>query len=400
MKNFKTFMHRAYNFIDRRLFYNFSRLRKSEESLFNYYVQIGIPNALQFNFQELKSRTLAFLSTMKTGTHLAEFKFSSSTNSPNIYCSAYACITLALYGELMQYSNEQKLKWLDYFNSFQSDIDGLFRDPTIKNELFETEDWWGARHLAPHLIIAFNQLGGTPKHDFYFLEPFYSPKYVNEWLDSRDWAQRCDFVGNEVMNYGVLLQYSRDFFDNKSAGIGLMAMLKWLVNNIDPNSGLWGGGPLDEPDSLSKAVQGAYHIYPLLFYDGLQIPYPKPLIDNLLRTQNKLGGYGVLLNSSACEDIDSIDLLIRLTRLTDYKRDEIVQSLWKALPWILANMNEDGGFVFRRGEGLVYGHLEMSSEPNESAMFPTWFRTLTIAYLINFLQSPHYKIGRTPGYQF
>jgi len=44
-------------------------------------------------------------------------------------------------------------------------------------------------------------------------------------------------------------------------------------------------------------------------------------------------------------------------------------------------MNDNGGFVFRRGEQMVYGHELMSSKANESAMFPTWLRTLSLAYL-------------------
>ena len=126
---------------------------------------------------------------------------------------------------------------------------------------------------------------------------------------------------------------------------------------------------------------------------------PKPF--HVLATQNQLGGYGVKLNSSACEDIDSIEPLIRLTKINDYKRLIIKQSLHRALPWLLTNMNEDGGFVFRRNEAFVYGHEEMSSGVNESSMFATWFRTLCLAYLINYLNSKSvYQLNRVPGYEF
>ena len=68
-------------------------------------------------------------------------------------------------------------------------------------------------------------------------------------------------------------------------------------------------------------------------------------------------------------------------------------------------MNADGGFVFRRGEPLVYGHERMSSGADESAMFPTWFRTLSLAYLAQAL--PDSAVGgfdwqflHCPGHQF
>lgn len=79
--------------------------------------------------------------------------------------------------------------------------------------------------------------------------------------------------------------------------------------------------------------------------------------------------------------------------------------LRRALPWVLVNMNDDGGFVFRRGEKFVYGHERMSSERDKSAMFPTWFRTLSLAYLAQAL--PDSVVGGfdwqflcCPGLQF
>ena len=105
------------------------------------------------------------------------------------------------------------------------------------------------------------------------------------------------------------------------------------------------------------------------------------IVDSCLATQNRLGGFGVPLNSSACEDIDCIDPLSRLYIETDYRREDIHNALEKALPWVLVNVNPDGGSVFRRHESFKYGHDLMSTRANESSMFATWFRTLSLAYL-------------------
>ena len=120
---------------------------------------------------------------------------------------------------------------------------------------------------------------------------------------------------------------------------------------------------------------------------------------------NILGGYGVKWNSSACEDIDSIDPLARLSQLTDYRHDDVRVSLGRALPAVLANLNGDGGWVFRRHEELTLVHPQMYSAINESNLFYTWFRTLGLAYLLSGLEdlSPglRYKwnFGRAPGHQ-
>lgn len=367
--------------------------------MLSYYAK-GISKSLIFNYRDQRKRTLDFVNKNKVGNPVVEYTYSSSSSKSTIYASCYACMIRSLYGDLDTLSDEQKKEWTSYFDSFQSSDDGLFYDPVLANEkIYHTEDWWGARHLALHLIIAYTALGSRPKYDFKFLESFYNPTYVIDWLESRNWDEKIAFTGNEVMNYGCLLQYSRDFFHNNDAGNGLRAMMNWLEEKINPDTGMWGCQPNDNPNQLSQIVQGAYHIYPLFFYDNRDLPYKDKAIDLLLKTQNPLGGFGVQLNSSACEDIDSIHPLIRFSKFTDHRKDEVNLVLKRAFPFVLANMNDDGGFVFRRNEPFHYGHEEMYSGYNESSMFATWFRTLCLAYLVNYLGLNNtFSIQKNPGY--
>lgn len=95
----------------------------------------------------------------------------------------------------------------------------------------------------------------------------------------------------------------------------------------------------------------------------------------------------------------------RFLFVTDYRHDEVQAALMWALPWILTNMNEDGGFVFRRLEPFRYGHENMYSKSEESAMFPTWFRTLSLAYIGKVLPNSmvgkfDWQILKCPGHQF
>jgi hypothetical protein len=53
----------------------------------------------------------------------------------------------------------------------------------------------------------------------------------------------------------------------------------------------------------------------------------------------------------------------------------------------------------------LYGHENMFSGVNESALFPTWFRTLSLAYLGKVLPESnvgrfHWQFNDCPGYQF
>ena len=372
-----------------------------KEHLSNDYINRGVPLAFNFDFSKIKRKTLNYVKRLRCNSGDFEYGFSFSSSHPNLYSSAYACMLFSLFGELKNYSLKCKDRWIHYFNSHQSREDGLFRDESISNPIFETEDWWGARHLACHMIIAYTALGGKPKYDFSFLQPFYDPRYTIKWLESRNWGEKIDYTGNEIMNHGVLLQYSRDVFHNSEAGNALTIIIEWLSKRINPATGLWGTISLNTPTNRSKIVQAAYHILPLFFYDRYAVPSRDKLIDNLLRTQNSIGGFGVCLNSSACEDIDTVEPLIRLTKQTNYRREDIKIALLKFLPWLFVNQNDDGGYVFRRHEPLTYGHIRLSSKSDESNLFATWFRTLCLAYVINFLQADDiFHFTNAPGYEF
>jgi len=75
------------------------------------------------------------------------------------------------------------------------------------------------------------------------------------------------------------------------------------------------------------------------------------------------------------------------------------------MTWVLANFNADGGCVFRRHEEFLYGHEQMLAHTDQSCMFPTWFRSLSLAYLARvFSEQPIGRVGwnflQSPGYQF
>lgn len=358
----------------------------------------------QLNVNSLRTKTLSFVESMRVqGKPTGRYRYSKSQRIPVLYASAYAALTRHLYEDLHTITDGEKEEWISCINAFQCD-DGLFRDPVVSNEIAETEVWWGWRHMTMHIIMALTVLGGRVSREFTFLDPLLDLDTLVAWLKSRDWGNNACNVSNEVQNVGTLLQYSRDFHDNGRAGHAVDCLLDWLEKTQNRETGSW-KYPSDTTETRSLAVQTGYHLWLLFFYEKRPIRYVERIIDTALATQNKVGGFGVALNSSACEDIDSIDPLVRLSMMTDYRNDEVRAVLKRALPWILANINDDGGFVFRRGEQMVYGHELMSSKINESAMFPTWFRTLSLAYLSKALPDSYvgnfdWKFIQCPGLQF
>jgi hypothetical protein len=361
----------------------------------------GIPGALQFHKSKVAYAVLSFVSSLNVGAH--HYRYSPSVTLPTVYSSVYACLLLSLFGEIETLSNSQRRSWASFFNFFQSRTDGLFRDPAVYNKTYEHADWWGARHFALHIVAAYRALDHVPGHSFFFLEPYTDTKRIRKWLDRHVWESspvHANDIDNQIMNIACLLQFERDFRSNKKAGMAVQAIKDYLREKQNPETGLWGNLPTEDPAAVSRAVQFAYHLYPIFFYDDEKLPYPEKAIDLTLATQNDFGGYGVNYNSSACEDIDSILLLSRLSQSVQYRKDEIELSLKRALVWMLSNQNDDGGFVFRRNLDFTYGHPLMSSKKNESAMFPTWFRVLAIAYATTHLNLASFSFARCPGYQF
>ncbi|MEI8352364.1 MAG: hypothetical protein WCG36_08630, partial [bacterium] len=239
------------------------------------------------------------------------------------------------------------------------------------------------------------------------------PDALVRWLEARDWGERVAWTGNEIMNVGVLLQYARDFQNDTRAGRAVVVLLEWLsTHHVNPATGVWGDVAVAEPIWRSHAVQAAYHWWPLFFYDGVPIPHIERAIDTVLATLNPLGGFGCGVHnpaepfmSSACEDIDSIDPLCRMMQLADYRHADIEAALVKAADWVLTNQMPDGGFVFIRNAPFEYGHSELRGERNSGAMFPTWFRLLSLALIGKAV--PNHSLGqvpwrflRCPGMQF
>ncbi|MCK5805768.1 MAG: hypothetical protein KAI66_23250 [Lentisphaeria bacterium] len=364
---------------------------------------------------ERRQKTLGFVSAQCFVEGVAgAYLYSTACSEPTLYSSTYAAMTRSLYGELNRMEDGVRIDWAGYINSFQDD-DGLYRDPAIWDQGWYAGDplWCGRSHLTCHVVTALACLGGSAPKPMTFLDPWRDADRMRKWLGERDWGERVAWTGNEIMNIGTLLQYARDFHNDNAAGRAVSAMLDWLAeNHIGAETGIWGDLDVTDPVQRSQAVQAAYHWWPLFFYDDRPIPHIERAIDTVLSTQNAAGGFGWNAPSSserppssACEDIDSIDPLCRMMQRTDYRCDDIETALRHAAKWVLTNQMGDGGFVFVLDQPFEYGHPQLRGETNRGAMFPTWFRTLSLALIGKAL--PNHPLGQIrwtftqcPGMQF
>ena len=333
------------------------------------------------------------------------YRYAACQTQPVLYASLYAAMARHMLGDMETVTTRQREEWIAYIQSFQ-EMDGFFRDPLIAHPgswyVPPHMEWCGWWHLSCHAIIGLTALNVVAAREFAVLKPYYDEKFLRQWLAARDF-DKIDFVGNEVLNLGQLLQYARDFQCVRPAGRAVEIILDWLDETQDAATGLWGRAFV-MPEDRNKAYQGAYHFFLLYEYDGRPIRRPERIIDFMLTMQTSRGGFGIHDDTSGCEDIDAMDPLARMYFRTPYRRHDIMQALCRGFPWVLHNRTPDGGFAFLRNRDMFYGSRLMYSGRDEGSSFATWWRMLSLAILSQVVrdhpvaQIP-WQFIRCPGYQ-
>ncbi len=353
-----------------------------------------------FQYASFKKNVLSYIKTNQLKSNY-EYKFANSKKNADLYSSVYAAMTLGLFDEIKNLTKKEKTNWTNYILSFQNE-NGLFTDEYLKSSLSDKIHYWGWFHLLPHLIIALDYLDSKPKYDFKFIYKMFENKTIEEWLETRSWRENYLAVSNEIMNITVLLQYSRDTFNNDLAKEYVKRILVWLkANHIDNKTGLWGEKTLRSSLDISKAVKTAYHFMPMFLYDNdLEKLNIEDFIKYVLQTQNVFGTYGTCYLADGCEDMDSVYLLTQLP-ISKVHSKEVEDSVKLFFNKVFVNMNSDGGFVFKRMASFQYADSRLQSNKDESNMFGTWFRALSIAYACEFLKIDNdFSFSKMPGYQF
>lgn len=342
----------------------------------------------------LKQRALEYVKQMWVDD--VRYRFSEDAPCESLYASIFACLIRGFYDDI---SEAERQGWLAYFNQCQRVEDGLFDDGIINDDLYYmNRRGYGAHHLAGIIINAYDRLGGIPQYEFRYLNVYQDPDIVIKWLSELDY-KRIWGSSNEIMNIGTAMQFARDRMGMSFKG-ALEAMEEFLLKKIRKEYGLWFEGRIESKMAMYEAIRGAYHIFPVLWYDHIEIPYADRCLELLYQSQNLWGGFDNLIGSGACEDIDAIDPLLRLSIQEKKDLRSIEEMLEQAEQWILFNQNPDGGFVFsRRGEFNWGGQKSLSSEKQHSNLFATWFRILSLQLIDNYREGNNDNRIWTPSYE-
>lgn len=223
-----------------------------------------------------------------------------------------------------------------------------------------------AFHCTNYAWSALRALGQPLRFRPAFLDPYFEPSYLGRWLDARD-LRRPWTEGNNVIN---LASFFAILSEGGTAGAkeSLHRIRDWLDRRQDAETGLWHHPDGKGAAALEYAMAGGAHNAHCYYYLGMEVPRAKRVIDSCLRLRN----LGV---TSACVDLDMVDLLSHLRRC-DYRRREVDQVLLRYLVELLQVQNPDGGFCDnyitpQRTFGLA-------TPAGISVTWVTWFRLATI----------------------
>jgi len=347
-----------------------------------------------FNYNSFRNSVLSYVESNRVGQY--EYKFSKSSKYPTLYSSMYACL---IKGILSDIKDSEKKGWKQYFDSFQLD-NGLFYDKNAYNKFYDEGDGWGARHLLPHMLIAYERLGEKPLYSLSFLNELLNKDNLDLWLSSLDFKKPWA-CSNQIFNIITAMQYSRDILEESQYNSTISQTEDFLVENMNESVPVWFTGLLNNKTNMYEAIRGAYHIYPILLHDNKCIDKIIILKSIIPELQNKWGGFDFPVWSTACTDIDAADLLIQSARFSRQFTDETKKCLIKVFNNNLSNQNLDGGFVFSRQHiTFSYGQCDsLSSLLQESNMFGTWFRLLLAVKCLDALELQKYQGVSISGYE-
>lgn len=307
-----------------------------------------------------------------------EIGYRSTPNGPvTLYATCYAILTQYYLGVEDVINTETK----EFISGCQAET-GEFIGPELHDFEARKGIMHDRKHLLHHLTCAVIpvclQFDIFIRHPLTFAYQYCDIDFLNDWLNACNFTHAW-FEGNNIFFVGQLLVYLRDIENHPQASEALECWFEWLDGKMDPRTNLWGTNGFCSP---AEAVYGGYHQLLVYFYENREITNPQGLIDTVLSLQHSDGGFNPKGNAGACEDVDSVDILVNCYKRYDYRRPEIRHALRRCLKHILSTQNSDGGFPYNRNQPQSHmGIPGTEAAPNVSCTFPTWFRVHTLALI-------------------
>jgi hypothetical protein len=281
--------------------------------------------------------------------------FSLSPESPvGLLGTSCAVLGLETLGTLSSLDGSTRTRLIKFVKSHQKSA-GWFEDPRLTISRGMTlDDAYLRGHATFLAAMALDALGETPTFGLEFLDRWRSDDAVYAWMERLDWTNPwresnwVEWVGYWLLADAGLTAANVPVPPSRwPAGFG--GLMAWLENHQDPPTGMWGNPPFGGPMRTLHLLAGAYHHYVFFYATGRPLRFTDRIIDHALSLQQPDGLFSPQrAGGGPCEDLDAVDILANMYRLTSYRQRDVQRALARALQGLLANQRADGAFVYSR----------------------------------------------------
>lgn len=367
-------------------------------------------NPFAMDYELFRNRVLNWVESMRLDQ--TQFKMNESADN-TIFTSCFALFIFDLFDQIKTWSQKKRNQWVDYINSFQDRDSGYFIPENFKGK-FNAKL---VHQLTAFCLSALDILGASPKYDFKFLNQWSRPEDFYNYLKNKGCFKGLPGSGNMAMFQAIFLTHQ--YKENRTDRVIdlLNTWFYWHNKTQNPSSGFWGNSLKTK---YFAGFQNAFHQFLVYNYWKRPIRYYKKIVDNVLALQDSDGFFAPNPGGGGCWDFDAADILINCGYKRGYKEEEVTRSLSLLFNAILRNQNDDGGFyesnkrpssvknlfspnnltfifssnnpylfylrlrktlsISRRKRGKIFTHWTRKGRLwNQSDLWDTWFRCLTIA---------------------
>jgi hypothetical protein len=339
---------------------------------------------------------------MKLGDAIGVYE-KEAGEGESFYGSYHALHALDLFGQAPADEADRE-QWAQIFRQRQTQWGHFSSD--LEHERRRTPEQMDAVwHYTRGNIWALRLLGREADYPLRFLDPFFDTGYLYKYVKRYDWSNSWA-AGNQICAVATALQAARDWFgESQVDSIMEREMYPALEELIDSDTGYWG---TQFGADIWNGQFGTIHVLPMYFTQGWPVRYVEQSVDTTLKTQLDDGSFWP--GGSDCPDFDGAYMLLNLSRLTDYRAEDIHSAAGKYLSHALLHQDQNGsGFLLhRRGsspaewksrphwiwkDGVNSVTAEYRDEDPERThiMLGSWFYPLSIALVSMILGDSGYE---------
>ncbi|GAA0856511.1 hypothetical protein [Aliiglaciecola litoralis] len=257
----------------------------------------------------------------------------SRIGEPGLISSCLAVMIRDLTGSIDTLSEQERASWIEYIQSFQDQETGLFKEPSDlgSNPYLRWSN-------CDYSICALQILGGRPKFPLTFLHELSDRAKLDTYLAEIDWSS-AGLESNFIMFLLDILEFDKSQFSSYQETVD--AVFEYMDAKQDPETGLWG---MKEGSYYCSGLAGAYHLVFFYNYYNRPLNHVDNMIDSILLCRYRDRYVYPEIWGHPCGDFDTVDLIVRLASMSNYRQDELRDWMKDLYNGTLKHHCQDGGF--------------------------------------------------------